>query len=187
MPGQPESLLTTMNSKENSTMTKFLRHKTYDEIRQQCAAAGIELDTSKYDEGSDYIVVSSTGPNGEKARVLYSTVNGNFFGTTPDGTEFSSDDKRLDGTPWFDALLNFFLVAWTRDDEVTSDLLRLATIEAPVALVATWTDEQVKQADEWTGAVHLRASDNDNVIVPPRPAFLEALDADDFLEIAEAK
>jgi hypothetical protein len=33
-------------------------------------------------------------------------------GMTPDGTEFSSDDRR-DGTPWFDALLRFFYVERT--------------------------------------------------------------------------
>lgn len=46
-----------------------------------------------------------------------------------------------------------------------------ATTEADVL---GWTDEQRRQAAEWVLSVHYDASDNPNVIVPPRPDFLPA-------------
>lgn len=58
-----------------------------------------------------------------------------------------------------------------RQDAVTSSLLLLVGIDAPVRLVATWTDDHVRDAEKWAGAVHLKASDN-IVRVPPRPCFL---------------
>lgn len=82
-------------------------NKSLAVIRAQCKEQGLELDERRYEEGGDHVVVRSTGPNGEKAHVIFNTVNGRFQGKTPDGVEFSSDDE-LDGTPWFDALLDFF-------------------------------------------------------------------------------
>lgn len=38
--------------------------------------------------------------------------------------------------------------------------------------VKGWTWEQQEEARRWAGATHLRASDNDDVEVPPRPVFL---------------
>jgi hypothetical protein len=61
---------------------------------------------------------------------------------------------------------------WKRDDELTQSLLGLAGVEADLELIESWTDAQVRQAEEWAGATHLRASDNDDVEVPARPAFL---------------
>ncbi len=61
-----------------------------------------------------------------------------------------------------------------RDNEATSDLLSLVGIDAPAEVVATWPDEDVKAACEWAGCTHLHASDNDDVVVPPRPAFIPA-------------
>lgn len=37
----------------------------------------------------------------------------------------------------------------------------------------TFTEQQRQEASQWAGAVHLRASDNDDVQVPPRPACLD--------------
>jgi hypothetical protein len=39
-------------------------------------------------------------------------------------------------------------------------------------MVAQWTQEQLDVAYDWAMRVHLNASDNDDVPVPPRPAFL---------------
>lgn len=39
-----------------------------------------------------------------------------------------------------------------------------------------WTDEQVKAAEDWAGAVHFKASDNEGVVVPSRPDFLAKYD-----------
>jgi hypothetical protein len=56
---------------------------------------------------SDHIVFTSIAGNSDSGQVLYNVFNGRFFGTTPEGVQFASEDDR-DGTPWFDALLNFF-------------------------------------------------------------------------------
>ena len=53
--------------------------------------------------GADSITIRGGG-----AYVVYNVTNGNFYGETPDGVEFENASM-LDGTPWFDALLNFFM------------------------------------------------------------------------------
>lgn len=62
---------------------------------------------------------------------------------------------------------------WERNDSVTAVIVSVGGVTVDEAIVETWTDEQCQQAEEWAGAVHLRASDNDDVEVPPMPAFLE--------------
>jgi hypothetical protein len=42
----------------------------------------------------------------------------------------------------------------------------------PLSVLETWTDEQRHEAEEWAAAVHVHASDNDDVVVPPKPSFL---------------
>jgi hypothetical protein len=84
--------------------TKFAGNKTLAQIRAQCKAQGVQYIDSQYRRGSDFVTLHSPG-----AYVMFSAFNGRFFGKTPDGITFSSDDKR-DGTPWFDALLRFFYV-----------------------------------------------------------------------------
>lgn len=62
---------------------------------------------------------------------------------------------------------------WRRDNEATAmRLLACHSIDAPIDLVATWTDEQVKAADIWAWTSYLSASDHDDVQVPPRPDFI---------------
>lgn len=67
---------------------------------------------------------------------------------------------------------------WVRDNLATTlRLLSCHSIDAPIELVETWTDDQVKQADIWAWSCYLSASDNDDMQVPPRPDFLpEATD-----------
>jgi hypothetical protein len=89
-------------SREKKVFRRFAGNKPLGVIRAQCVAQGVEFDNTQFKLGSDYICLRSPG-----ARVLFNTFNGTFFGTTPDGTKFTSSDKR-DGTPWFDALLDFF-------------------------------------------------------------------------------
>lgn len=58
------------------------------------------------------------------------------------------------------------------DDETLKDLLSLVGVDCPLETIACWTVEQKDQAAEWAASVHLQASDNDDVEVPPRPNFL---------------
>lgn len=66
--------------------------------------------------------------------------------------------------------------AWERDDSVLLDLLHLADTGGECVTledIAGWTDEQCQYAEQWAAAVHLRASDNDEVEVPPRPTCVD--------------
>ncbi len=66
-------------------------------------------------------------------------------------------------------------------NEVTADLVSLVvcwprTVDRRVReVIATWTEQQCDQADAWAGALHLRASDNDDVDVPAEPAHVYEL------------
>lgn len=82
---------------------RFTGHRSFDQIVAECKAQGVELDASNYvNRGSDFLSLKGGG-----FQVLYSTVNGQFFGTTPTGEKFHSSEVR-DGEPWFSALLGFF-------------------------------------------------------------------------------
>lgn len=62
---------------------------------------------------------------------------------------------------------------WRRDDAATT--LRLVgchSIDLPLGTVASWTDDQVKQADIWAWSSALSASDHDDMQVPPKPDFI---------------
>lgn len=65
---------------------------------------------------------------------------------------------------------------WHRDDEATMLCLMLVSHYVPLEVIAKWTDEQVQQAETWAGAVHYHASDNDDVVVPPKPEFLNGFE-----------
>jgi hypothetical protein len=85
-------------------MKKFIGVKSLEQIKEQCIACGVEFSGKVSRKGSDFILLRSP-----KAHVLFSAFNGRFFGVTPNGIRFSSDDD-LDGEPWFDQLLAFFYV-----------------------------------------------------------------------------
>lgn len=82
---------------------KFARVKTREEVKAQCKAAGVQFDDRLYKLGSDFTVLRGGG-----AEVLWSSWNGVFFGTTPDGKRFNSSSQRHAKQPWFQALLDFF-------------------------------------------------------------------------------
>lgn len=51
-------------------------------------------------------------------------------------------------------------------------VLALASIEVSLEEIASWTPLQCALAEEWACQVHLSASDNSHVRVPPKPGFL---------------
>lgn len=62
---------------------------------------------------------------------------------------------------------------WTRDNDVLLDILGLVDLEEiPLAEIVTWTDEQCQHVEEWAGARIARASDHDDVVVPPEPTCI---------------
>lgn len=94
-------------------MKTYSRPKSVAEIRAQCAAQAIAINTTRHDkEGWDHIVVTLPGADGKPTEVLYNTFNGRFFAAPKDNPDkyFSSDDGGLDGKPWFDSMLEFFYV-----------------------------------------------------------------------------
>lgn len=91
-------------------MKQFAGIKTVDQLKAECKKRGWEIDTKQHDGGSDHIKFQFEH-QGVKTTVFYSAFNGRFFGTTADECAFTSDDAKLDGTPWFDALLDFVYIA----------------------------------------------------------------------------
>lgn len=74
------------------------------------------------------------------------------------------------------------VIYWTQDEPPTADRLEAwllmsvasdtITAEEIQAEIAKWDDTKKKQVAEWSVAVQYSASDNDDVVVPPRPCFL---------------
>lgn len=90
-------------------MKTYARIKSVEEIRKQCEELGVNIDTEGYMRGLDHIVLSSPG-----VQVFYNSFNGHFFGSVSSTTRVVlltthfTHESELDGTSWFDALLNFF-------------------------------------------------------------------------------
>lgn len=61
---------------------------------------------------------------------------------------------------------------WIDDPEAAFNILMLTDADVSLDVVKGWTPEQRYQAEEWAGAVHMSASDNDDIEVPPRPEFV---------------
>lgn len=84
-------------------MKTFARHLTYDELKKQCKRLKVPFDDHLYRErGWDTVLVGE--PQG--GFVVYNTFNGRYFGRTPAGHSFSSNDPAR--TPWSQQLLKFF-------------------------------------------------------------------------------
>jgi hypothetical protein len=67
------------------------------------------------------------------------------------------------------------LVEPPTDAQVVSNLLSMVGVTVTADHIHdNWTLEQREQAADWAGSVHLSASDNDEVVVPERPAFLDS-------------
>lgn len=59
---------------------------------------------------------------------------------------------------------------WQRDDEATyCTLLLIGGHNVSPDAIASWSDEQCQQAEQWAMAIHLQASDNVDVEVPRTP------------------
>lgn len=56
--------------------------------------------------------------------------------------------------------------------EVLDTILQLIGYSVSEETYKTWTDAEKIAAEQYAGAVHLHASDNDDVVVPPKPAVL---------------
>lgn len=88
-------------------MKQFQRHKDASEIQTQCAAAGIQIDSTKHEAGGDHLIVTLPGPSGVAVPVLFNVVSGRFFYAPKNGEGFNSDQDR-EHEPWFVEMLDFF-------------------------------------------------------------------------------
>lgn len=59
------------------------------------------------------------------------------------------------------------------DPHVTLDLLGLAAVSIPFEVVASWSPEERKQADDWASAHCLVGTGSDEIPVPPIPPHVE--------------
>lgn len=93
--------------------TTHTGHKSFDEIKAQCEQLGLVFRDKAHKDGSDFVIVEGGG-----ARVYFNTITGFFFGTTDTGVVFNNENTDHDHEPWFQQLLDFFLVG--RKTEVPS-------------------------------------------------------------------
>jgi len=68
--------------------------------------------------------------------------------------------------------------AASTDPDVVVDILLLADVTVDEAIVRAWSDEQRESAADWAAKVHLRANDNDDVVIPPCPYWVPPGDTD---------
>lgn len=90
-------------------MKTFQRHKTYEEIKAQCKEQGLVFNGTCHN-ALDTDVVCVKRAEGSPDHVVFNLHTGDFWGHNEN--MFFHSDRRTspDGTPWFDALLNFFYV-----------------------------------------------------------------------------
>ena len=87
----------------------FARHRTFDEIKAVVDAQKLPHNFERYEVwGWDTVRVGRQAAGYGYA--IFNTVNGHFFGKTPEGVAFDSNSTQHEGEPWFQALLAFFYV-----------------------------------------------------------------------------
>ena len=64
------------------------------------------------------------------------------------------------------------------DVETTIDILGLADVTVTATDIEHFTPEMRQAAVDWAGSVHLSASDNDDVVVPPCPHYVPPSDTE---------
>lgn len=88
---------------------------------------------------------------------------------------YATAPEPLDEAVWSDdGVLTLFPIYYDQPDRVFNALLCVGDADVEEAEVAAWTSEQRKRAGEWALSVHIAASDNDDVKVPPRPDFIRS-------------
>jgi hypothetical protein len=74
-------------------------------------------------------------------------------------------------------------IAWRLNNAMAvldlRDLLTMVSVDCPVDVLKARTDLERAQAEEWACQVHLSASDNPFMRIPPKPAWLDPYDVED--------
>ncbi|WP_157831916.1 hypothetical protein [Thalassospira marina] len=90
-------------------MKKFKGYLNHTQVLAACTKAGFEVDTSRYDDGGDWITIFGRFAD-EHMFITYSSWNGKFIGKSPDGSFFNESSEELEGTDWYDAILDFLYI-----------------------------------------------------------------------------
>jgi hypothetical protein len=90
-------------------MKRFECARTAGEILAQCTAAGFATKAKLYAAGSDHFMFEFIHAD-FNGWIICNGVTGRFWGKTAAGAKFDSDQDVLDGTAWFDALLDFVYI-----------------------------------------------------------------------------
>ena len=64
---------------------------------------------------------------------------------------------------------------WVRDDQAVHDMVLLAGRHLSLTVLESLDDDTIYDVEEWAAAVHVNASDNDDVVVPSRPSVISEL------------
>lgn len=87
------------------TTIKYAGMRKLQDIKRDVIRAGLSWNQLKYDHGSDWVHFGN-----EEAHITYNTFNGQFITTAPDGSYVNERSVYLDGTKWYDDLLDFLYV-----------------------------------------------------------------------------
>jgi hypothetical protein len=79
------------------------------------------------------------------------------------------------------------LEPWARDEERTQAMLLLVGIDVSIGVLQSVTVDQIRAAEAYAAALHLQASDNDDVEIPPMPFFLKGLQKSALATCAESQ
>jgi len=90
-------------------MKKYAGAKTHEQIKAACYEAGFDIDTEKYDHGSDWVTITGTF-DGHARTFIYSSFNGRFICQISEDETYSERSTDLDGTGWYDAILDFLYI-----------------------------------------------------------------------------
>jgi hypothetical protein len=89
-----------------NTNRTYIRHKTLDELKAQCAACGVKIFSDCFELGMrDDVVVSF--PDGG-ATVIYKPITGYFVGAIKGGIGFTNHSARFENERWYQDLMEFF-------------------------------------------------------------------------------
>jgi hypothetical protein len=61
---------------------------------------------------------------------------------------------------------------YERNNDITADVLSLVSIQVPLEIIASWSDQQCEDAERWASAELLKASDNLYIRKIKMPEFL---------------
>jgi hypothetical protein len=82
--------------------------KPFKEIKAAVKKNGWPWNQKKYDAGSDWVTFGFVGPDSRRREVVFCSFNGRFI-VKGDGDIglVTEESTEMDGTPWYDALLDF--------------------------------------------------------------------------------